>query len=113
MSLSNQWTRRAGPVAAVAVVGALAVALTGCQNGSSPTGGGAGRVAAVVKGLDNPFFQTMQSGHQERGIGRRIEVDRAGRQLDHRHHRAGRQAQRPGRSGLQVLHRQPDHAAPT
>ena len=62
MSLSNQWTRRAGPVAAVAVVGALAVALTGCQNGSSPTGGGAGRVAAVVKGLDNPFFQTMQSG---------------------------------------------------
>ena len=55
MSLSNQWTRHAGPVAAVAVVGALAVTLTGCQRRVA-VGRRRGRVAAVVKGLDNPFF---------------------------------------------------------
>ena len=53
-------TRRA---AAVAAVGGLALALTAC--GSSTSGGGSGHVAAVVKGLDNPFFQTMESGIKE------------------------------------------------
>jgi ABC-type sugar transport system substrate-binding protein len=67
MSLSNQLTRLAGPVAAVAVVGALAVALTGCSGGSTSGTGGSGGVAAVVKGLDNPFFQSMQSGIESQG----------------------------------------------
>ena len=53
-------TRR---VVAVAAVGGLALALSAC--GSSPSGGGSGNVAAVVKGLDNPFFQTMESGIKE------------------------------------------------
>jgi ribose transport system substrate-binding protein/D-allose transport system substrate-binding protein len=74
MSRSNQLTRRAGAVAAVAVVGSLTVALAGCQNGSSPTTGGTGRVAAVVKGLDNPFFQTMQSGIETQGSTGGIQV---------------------------------------
>jgi ABC-type sugar transport system substrate-binding protein len=44
---------------AVALVGGLAVALAGCTGSSSSE---EGNVAAVVKGLDNPFFQSMQSG---------------------------------------------------
>jgi ABC-type sugar transport system substrate-binding protein len=60
MSLSNHLTRRAGRVAAAAVVGGLTVVLAACQGGSPSSGEGS--VAAVVKGLDNPFFQTMQSG---------------------------------------------------
>ena len=44
----------------LAAVGGLALALSAC--GSSTSGDGSGNVAAVVKGLDNPFFQTMESG---------------------------------------------------
>jgi ABC-type sugar transport system substrate-binding protein len=47
-------------IAAVAAVGGLALALSAC--GNSTSGGGSGNIAAVVKGLDNPFFQTMESG---------------------------------------------------
>ena len=54
-------TRRA---AAVAAVGGLALALTAC--GNSTSGGGAGDVAAVVKGLDNPFFQSMEEASTRR-----------------------------------------------
>ena len=43
----------------MAVAGSLAMALTACGGGSTS---GAAPVAAVVKGLDNPFFQTMQRG---------------------------------------------------
>jgi ribose transport system substrate-binding protein/D-allose transport system substrate-binding protein len=57
MSLATH-NRSARRVAAVAAVGGLTLALAACQGGSS-TGEG---IAAVVKGLDNPFFQTMQSG---------------------------------------------------
>lgn len=60
MSHSISATRR---VVVVTAVGGLALALSAC--GSSPSGGGAGNVAAVVKGLDNPFFQTMESGIKE------------------------------------------------
>ena len=74
MSLSNQLTRHAGPVDAVAVVGALAVALTGCSGGSTSGTGGSGGVAAVVKGLDNPFFQSMQSGIESQGSDGGIKV---------------------------------------
>jgi ABC-type sugar transport system substrate-binding protein len=44
----------------VAMAGAVAMTLTAC--GGSPTESGGGGVAAVVKGLDNPFFQSMESG---------------------------------------------------
>ena len=60
MSHSISPTRR---LVVVAAVGGLALALSAC--GSSPSGGGSGNVAAVVKGLDNPFFQTMESGIKE------------------------------------------------
>jgi ribose transport system substrate-binding protein/D-allose transport system substrate-binding protein len=59
MSLSNPLTRGSGTLAVVAVAGSLALVMAGCQGGSSS---GEGNVAAVVKGLDNPFFQSMQSG---------------------------------------------------
>jgi ABC-type sugar transport system substrate-binding protein len=58
MSPSNQLTRTPGRVVTVAVVGGLALALAGCSGSSSVES----NVAAVVKGLDNPFFQSMQSG---------------------------------------------------
>ncbi len=60
MSHSISATRR---LVVVAAVGGLGLALSAC--GSSPSGGGSGQVAAVVKGLDNPFFQTMESGIKE------------------------------------------------
>jgi ABC-type sugar transport system substrate-binding protein len=61
-----------GTVMAVAV---LALVLTACNRGTSSgtsgggSGGGsgssAGKTAAVIKGLDNPFFQAMQQGIEE------------------------------------------------
>jgi ABC-type sugar transport system substrate-binding protein len=60
MSHSIFPTRR---LVVVATVGGLALALSAC--GSSTSGGGSASVAAVVKGLDNPFFQTMESGIKE------------------------------------------------
>ena len=50
-------------LAAVAAAGGLALALSAC--GGSTSGSGSGHIAAVVKGLDNPFFQTMESGINE------------------------------------------------
>ncbi|WP_295839943.1 substrate-binding domain-containing protein [uncultured Microbacterium sp.] len=43
---------------------ALAISLTGCSSpAGSPAGGsGSSSIAAVIKGLDNPFFQAMQDG---------------------------------------------------
>ena len=62
-----------GAVAAVAVLGLAACG--GGQSGPSGGGqsgqatggqaGGAPKVAAVIKGLDNPFFQAMQKGIQD------------------------------------------------
>lgn len=37
------------------------LALGACSSGNGATGGPA-KIAAVIKGLDNPFFQTMESG---------------------------------------------------
>jgi len=55
-------------VRALGVAG-LAVTLAACGSTSASTGSSAGGaassakpIAAVIKGLDNPFFQTMQSG---------------------------------------------------
>jgi ABC-type sugar transport system substrate-binding protein len=62
--------RRAAIAAAVSVT-AAALALSACgSSGSTSAGsGGAGsssagpaKIAAVIKGLDNPFFQTMEQG---------------------------------------------------
>lgn len=51
----------------VAAVSAAALSLTGCaQMGGAPASAGAssdpGKIAAVIKGLDNPFFQSMEQG---------------------------------------------------
>jgi D-allose transport system substrate-binding protein len=51
-------------------LGIAALALAGCSagdSGSSGSGGGStsSKVAAVIKGLDNPFFQAMESGIQD------------------------------------------------
>ncbi|MFB2585326.1 substrate-binding domain-containing protein [Herbiconiux liukaitaii] len=50
-------------------LGIAALALAGCAGGDTGSGDGGGsgstKVAAVIKGLDNPFFQAMESGIQE------------------------------------------------
>lgn len=51
-------------VAGVALAASAAMVLTACGGGSD-SGSGGTKVAAVVKGLDNPFFQTMESGINE------------------------------------------------
>ncbi len=43
----------------------MAVAACGGSQGSSSSSSGNGQVAAVIKGLDNPFFQAMQQGIQD------------------------------------------------
>ena len=45
---------------AVLAVGALA--LTGCSSSGGSGSGGSGKVGVIIKGLDNPFFQTMKQG---------------------------------------------------
>lgn len=67
-------------LALVAVVGFAGLGLSACASsssnnaGSGATAGGGGtsaapasdlKIAAVIKGLDNPFFQTMQKGIEE------------------------------------------------
>ncbi|WP_347353994.1 substrate-binding domain-containing protein [Intrasporangium sp.] len=50
--------------------GVLVAGLAACGGGSSPSAGSTGatpgttnaKIAAVIKGLDNPFFQTMEAG---------------------------------------------------
>lgn len=49
-------------------LGLAALALAGCAGSGSGDGGdgsSSSKVAAVIKGLDNPFFQAMESGIQE------------------------------------------------
>src|SRR5689334_12060582 len=52
---------------AVALIAAAGLALAGCGSNSSSASGSAGspKIAAVIKGLDNPFFQTMEQGIQD------------------------------------------------
>lgn len=59
-------------VVVVTVAGGLALALSAC--GGSTSGGGSGQIAAVVKGLDNPFFQSMESGINEQASTSDVEV---------------------------------------
>ena len=56
-----------------AVASGLALALSAC-GGSPSGGGGSGQIAAVVKGLDNPFFQSMESGIKEQASTSDVEV---------------------------------------
>jgi ABC-type sugar transport system substrate-binding protein len=55
-------------LSAVAVLAVAGLVLAGCgSSDSSSTAGSAGstKTAAVIKGLDNPFFQTMEAGIQD------------------------------------------------
>jgi ribose transport system substrate-binding protein len=53
--------------AAAAVTASALVLLAACGSGSTTTttSSGTAKVAAVIKGLDNPFFQSMQQGIEE------------------------------------------------
>jgi D-allose transport system substrate-binding protein len=46
----------------VVSIGAIAVVLSGCSGSTGAAGGDSEKVAAVIKGLDNPFFQAMEDG---------------------------------------------------
>lgn len=57
-------------VAAAATAAALvllAACSSGSDSGSGGTSGGPAKVAAVIKGLDNPFFQSMEQGLKDQG----------------------------------------------
>jgi ABC-type sugar transport system substrate-binding protein len=59
---------RTAPYTAVTATALLLLA--GCSSGSSSDGGtadGPAKVAAVIKGLDNPFFQSMEQGLKDQG----------------------------------------------
>lgn len=66
MPLSKSWTL---PVS-VAVAATLALSAcssskstsSGAASGGSSAAGGSGKIAVVIKGLDNPFFQSMEAG---------------------------------------------------
>jgi ribose transport system substrate-binding protein len=53
------------------VTAAALLLLAGCSSGSSDESGaadgGTPKVAAVIKGLDNPFFQSMEQGIKDQG----------------------------------------------
>lgn len=70
--MSHSLNQRRGWLTGVAVAGSLAMALTGCGGGPSASGGT--KVAAVVKGLDNPFFQTMESGIKDQASAAKVDV---------------------------------------
>jgi ABC-type sugar transport system substrate-binding protein len=70
MAMARRTWRRTSTAVTVAL---LMLALAACNRGTdtnagSGGGGGAesgGKIAAVIKGLDNPFFQAMQQGIEE------------------------------------------------
>ncbi|MCZ0726543.1 substrate-binding domain-containing protein [Mycolicibacterium iranicum] len=57
----------------VATAGVMALTLGACS-GSTSSSGGSGQFAAVVKGLDNPFFQSMESGINDQASDSGVEV---------------------------------------
>lgn len=70
-------TSRIARTGFVTLTGVAVAALAACGNGgngdaaqpgetAAPAQTGNGQVAAVIKGLDNPFFQTMEQGIKER-----------------------------------------------
>lgn len=63
--LNNTKAGRSTAAAVAVTAGALALAACGSGSSSKASGGAKGgntKVAAVIKGLDNPFFQTMKQG---------------------------------------------------
>ncbi|MEO9322529.1 substrate-binding domain-containing protein [Nocardioides sp. C4-1] len=60
---------------AVAAVTALSVAACGDDAGSGAGGNGDGEIAAVIKGLDNPFFQGMEDGIDAAATAGDVKVD--------------------------------------
>jgi ribose transport system substrate-binding protein len=62
--LTHTKAGRVTAFAAAATAGALALTACGSTSDASGTGAANGqpKVAAVIKGLDNPFFQTMKQG---------------------------------------------------
>lgn len=60
---------------AVTVAASLAACSSGGSDSSSGSGSGSTKVAAVIKGLDNTFFQTMQSGIDDQAKAASVTVD--------------------------------------
>ena len=63
------WSRGAGSV--VIVVSALVLTACSSDSGGGSSAGGA-KVAAVIKGLDNPFFQSMEQGIKAAAAGAKV-----------------------------------------
>ncbi len=72
MSHPNQLRRTC--TAGVVMAGAVAMTLTACGGSSTESASGGGGVAAVVKGLDNPFFQSMESGIKDQATTDGVQV---------------------------------------
>jgi ABC-type sugar transport system substrate-binding protein len=66
-------------VVPVTAVAAATLALTACSSGKSSSSGsgrsGSGKVAVVIKGLDNPFFQSMESGVKDKAAADNVSVE--------------------------------------
>jgi ABC-type sugar transport system substrate-binding protein len=62
------------PVAAAA---AAVLALAACSSGTAKSSGGSGsgKIAVVIKGLDNPFFQSMEGGIKDKATAANVSVE--------------------------------------
>ncbi|MFI9840002.1 substrate-binding domain-containing protein [Nonomuraea sp. NPDC051941] len=78
--MANTRGRRTAALSAVLAAGALALAACGSSEttGTTPVAGEAGtatpKIAAVIKGLDNPFFQTMKQGMDDQAATAKVPV---------------------------------------
>ncbi|MFF4620538.1 sugar ABC transporter substrate-binding protein [Nonomuraea jabiensis] len=78
--MANTRGRRTAALSAVLAAGALALAACGSgeTTGTTPAAGEAGtatpKIAAVIKGLDNPFFQTMKQGMDDQAATAKVPV---------------------------------------
>ncbi len=79
MQLSHRTRRVLTAVAASTATITLLAACGGSDSGSSSAADGASTVAAVIKGLDNPFFQAMEDGIESAAqeTGTEVEVQAA------------------------------------
>src|SRR5215217_1182579 len=64
MQVSHGSRKSRRTLIAVAAISAGTLVLTACSTGSNGTSN-ATNIAAIIKGLDNPFFQSMQQGINE------------------------------------------------
>lgn len=68
--------RTSGPrAAALATIAALALTASACGGGDGDSASADGRVSAVIKGLDNPFFQQMEDGIEAGAESGGVDVD--------------------------------------